>query len=227
MGAGCINISKAFSGKTCKNGMGGVKNLWIGAREDIVSVEPAYPKPLTTASVVAKVDYIEAVPEAGVGVDSELSKFYKFPLPVDLGDYVEDASADPKLGTSFVSQTINGTLLGVDHSTSVELSKIVQGKQMLIAELYTEYDADQDLTVPTNTADMRPVYVLLGEENFMDLTSGGSRSGTESASLQGYELTWTGIEMHYARFLDKSKVAMKNDVSKGDYIEVGTVKIGA
>ena len=257
MGAGCINISKAFESSTCKNGFGGVKNLWVAAN-DSINVKPAYPVPLETATDVSKVndirskaavwvtatdytagtllsetagsevhsvdaDYTSGATFAGDVTAGDLvvygnTKFWKFPLPIDLGDYVEDVTADPKLGVSFVTITINGTLLGLDHDASAELSKIMQGKQMLVAELYTTVNVGT-----VETPNMKPVYVLLGESNAMDLTSGGSRSGAEAASLQGYELTWTGVEPHYARFLDSSKVdATKSVSAKGAYLTVVT-----
>jgi hypothetical protein len=151
--------------------MSGIKTLWIGAYESDVVVAPKYPKRIY--------DILD-----GTG---QPLKFYKFPLPIDLGDASEEMSADPKLGTSFVELSINGTLLGVEHDTSVELSNIAKGKQIIVAELYN-YESNG-----------KPKYIVYGEENGVDMTSGGSRTGAEGASLQGYEVTWTGKELNYAR----------------------------
>ena len=38
------------------------------------------------------------------------------------------------------------------------------------------------------------------------MTGGGSRTGAEAASLQGYEITWTGKERDYAPFVDGAQV---------------------
>lgn len=120
--------------------------------------------------------------------------FYKFELPVDLGDAVEEISADPKLGTSFVTLTINGSIIGLTASTSKIVNDMMKSKQRLIAELYNIDDSGETL------------YVLYGEQNGVDMTAGGSRTGAEGASLQGYEITWTGQERDYAAFVDGSKV---------------------
>jgi len=183
---GCLNITKAFVGSTCKNNMAGIKTLWVGPEESIKNIEPAYPNDGSDPGMIVKVD-------DGNGASPVLAKFYRFPLPIDIGDFVEDATADPKIGTSFVNITINGTILGLEHASSGELSKMIQGKQAIIAELYDGK------------------YVYLGEANFLDITGGGSRSGAEAASLQGYEMTWTGKEPHYARFVDSATVVVTGD----------------
>ena len=146
--------------------MGGLKNLWIADYDDTDVVT-------STAGEVTKV-----IDSAG----SALVEFWKFPLPIDLGDAVEDVTSDPKLGTAFVTQTINGTLLGLSKEASVQLSSMFRGKQRVLAELY---DGS---------------YILYGALNGLDITGGGSRTGAEAASLQGYELTFTGKEVDYAPF---------------------------
>ena len=57
-----------------------------------------------------------------------------------------------------------------------------RGKQRILAELY---DGE---------------FILYGAENGLDITGGGSRTGAEAASLQGYEMTFTGKEKDYAPF---------------------------
>jgi hypothetical protein len=177
----CLNITQAFVGNTCKNGFGGIKNLWIGAFEHNTVVE-------LNANNVAK-----SVKTNNVDV-----KFFKFTLPVDIGDAVEEASADPKLGTSFVELTINGTLLGLTTEYSAELSNMMRGKQIILAELYTKTEVSDGAG---GTKEV-PVFVLYGFANGVDMTGGGSRTGAEAASLQGYELTWTGKERSYAPFVE-------------------------
>ena len=164
----CYTITGAFTGNTCKNGMGGIKTLWISDADNITSTIDETAGNYTCTSF--KNDGAEA-------------KFWKFELPIDIGDAVEDVNADPKLGTSFVAQTLNATLLGLAKEYSKELSGMMKGKQALIAELYNG------------------TYILYGVKNGLDLTGGGSRTGTEAASLQGYELTWTGVERDYAPFV--------------------------
>jgi len=184
----CENISKAFQGSTCKNAMAGIKNLWIGAFED------------TTESIIVD-GVVDSVQTGGADV-----KFWKFTLPIDIGNANENASADPTLGTSFVELEINGTLLGLQKEYSVELTKMMRGKQILVAELYTKDDSG-------NT-----VYVLYGPQNGVDMTGGGSRTGDAAASLQGYELTWTGKERDFAPFAEN--VCVANDPTNGDYLEI-------
>ena len=172
----CNSISAAFSGVGfCKTSMGGVKNLWIADYDD-------------TDEVTTSAGSTSAVTATGGGAAIE---FYKFPLPIDLGDAVEDVTADPKLGTAFVTQTINGTLLGLSKEASLQLSTMFKGKQRVVAELYNGK------------------YILYGELNGVDITGGGSRTGAEAASLQGYEMVFTGKELNYAPFL--AGVALAGD----------------
>ena len=163
--ANCASITGPFAGKGfCKNNIGGIKTLWIADYDD---------------TDVVTVNNGEVSKVANGSSDVE---FFKFPLPIDLGDAVEDVTADPKLGTAFVTQTINGTLLGLAKEASVQLSQMFKGKQRVIAELY---DGS---------------HILYGEQNGLDITGGGSRTGAEAASLQGYEVTFTGKELNYAPF---------------------------
>lgn len=180
----CLNIKGSFTGGTCKNTMGGIKTYWIGAYNE---------------TVVTTLDAEDQVAESVIDSVGDV-KFWKFTLPVDIGDAVEDVNADPKLGTSFVAQTLNATLLGLAKEYSKELSDMMKGKQILIAELYDG------------------AYVLYGAFNALDLTGGGSRTGTEAASLQGYELTWTGTERNYAPFVEAPTLG--NDPTGGDFITV-------
>lgn len=164
----CNSISGPFAGKGfCKDNMAGAKNLWVADFDD------------TDVATIAAGEVTSLTSAGGTPTAIE---FYKFPLPIDLGDGVEDVTADPKMGTSFVTQVINGTLLGLSKEASVQLSTMVKGKQRVIVELY---DGS---------------YILYGAVNGMDITGGGSRTGAEAASLQGYELTFTGKERDYAPF---------------------------
>lgn len=159
--------------------MAGVKRLWIG-------------------------DYTEGVKLAATNdmitdIKNTLSSpaqvtFWEFNLPIDIGNVDENTSADPKLGTSFVDISINGTVLGLDQDASDEITSMMRGKQVIIAELYN-LDAND-----------KPLYILYGAQNGLDLSGGGSRSGTEASSLQGYELSWVGKERDYASFIDPAKV---------------------
>ena len=170
----CNTISGAFTGNTCKNGMGGIKTLWIADADTMDSTVDTANSAYTCTSFRNDSETSGAMAEA---------RFWKFELPIDIGDAVEDVNADPKLGTSFVAQTLNATLLGLAKEYSKELSGMMKGKQAVIAELYNG------------------MYIIYGVENGLDLTGGGSRTGTEAASLQGYELTWTGTERDYAPFV--------------------------
>lgn len=181
--ANCSSISGAFTGAGfCKTNMGGIKNLWVADYDD------------TDIVTITSGDVTDVTDEAGTLGTS----FYKFPLPIDLGDAVEDVTADPKLGTAFVTQTINGTLLGLSKEASVQLSTMFKGKQRVVAELYNGE------------------YILYGAMNGVDITGGGSRTGAEAASLQGYELTFSGKEVDYAPFASTATVS-------GDILTIKTV----
>ena len=179
---GCGAIYGAFKGNTCKTGMSGIKTLWVGDSTEGVDVTFDSGDGLITAV------------ENEITVPTSVS-FYEFQLPIDIGDAEENVSADAKLGTSFVDITMNGTVLGLDQVASDEITEIMRGKQVIIAELYNLDEND------------KPIFILYGEENGLDMTGGGSRSGAEAASLQGYELTWTGKERDYARFVNPTNVS--------------------
>lgn len=157
---GCDYAGKVFGSSSCKDAMGGIKTLWIQQYDSAVI-------PVDAATNIATVS----------------GDFYKFSLPIDIGDAVEDVNADPKLGTAFFAQTLNGTVLGLSALDSLALTKMARTKQRVIAELY---NGD---------------FILYGVQNGLDMTGGGSRTGAEAASLQGYELTWTGKERDYAPFV--------------------------
>jgi len=193
---GCSNVTKAFQGSTCKNGMGGIKNLWLGAFEDGIKV------------AFDAEGYVDSVVDSG---DTPIP-FWKFTLPVDIGNANENITADPTLGTAFVELEINGTLLGLRSTYSAELTKMMRGKQIILAELYTKQ-------IPAGETEEKTVYVLYGYTNGVDLTAGGSRTGDAGASLQGYELTWTGKEREYAPFT--FTVTSGSDPTDGDFVTVG------
>ena len=156
----CNYTGKVFGGSGCKNNVAGIKNLWIQEYDG------------TTISV-----------DGPTNIATVTGDFFKFSLPIDIGDAVEDVNADPKLGTAFFAQTLNGTVLGLNALDSKSLSEMAKSKQRIIAELY---NGD---------------FILYGAQNGLDMTGGGSRTGAESASLQGYEITWTGKERDYAPFV--------------------------
>jgi len=174
----------------CKSGQSGIKTLWVGAFDDANDVIPKYPDRVY--------DVLDST--------GQPLKFYKFPLPIDIGNFEENVTADATLGTSFVEITINGTVLGLDHDDAVELSKMAKAKQLIVAELYnTEING-------------KPQYILLGEVNGLDMTGGGSRSGDAAASLQGYEVTWTGKELNYARHAELDDIVVDDT---GEYLTFG------
>ena len=180
---GCTGISNGFTGGgACKSGMSGIKNIWIANQSEQGDATPDY----ATRGIVTDI-------EDNAGTPAPL-KFYQFPLPIDIGSFTEDGVSDPKLGTSFVTVVINGTVLELSSENSELLNDLLVSQQVIIAELYN---------VDSNG---KPLYMYLGEQNGVDITAGGSRSGEESSSLQGYEVTFTGKESKYARFVDGSNV---------------------
>jgi len=195
-----------LGGSVCKSGMAGIKTLWIaGYDSDHSKITPFGADDATKGF---RKNAIKAV-DAGI-------KFYKFDLPIDLGDFEENANVDAKLGTSFVDQTINGTVLGLDRKSAKQLSLMMKDKQFVIAELYNKE------TLPTegSTDDQQyHKFFLLGEMNGLDMTGGGSRTGAEASSLQGYEITWTGKERRYANQVDGRGVKVEMDAN-GEYITV-------
>ena len=190
---GCTGISSGFTSGNCKSGMSGVKALWIANYSEQGDATPDY----ATRGLVTDID-------DNAGSPAPL-KFYQFPLPIDIGSFTEEGVSDPKLGTSFVTVTINGTVLELSGTNSELLNELLISKQVIIAELYNKDSAG------------KPKYMYLGEQNGVDITGGGSRSGEEASSLQGYEITFTGKESKYARFVSGAKVK-----ATSDYITVGT-----
>lgn len=110
--------------------------------------------------------------------------FVEFPLPIDLGDATEEMVSDAKLGISYVDITINGTLIGLTDDSVTELNLLLKSRQEIYVELYNGK------------------FILYGDFDGLDVTAGGSRTGTEAASLQGYEVTWTGRAKALAAVLD-------------------------
>lgn len=188
----CKGLTKALGGgDVCKTGMAGIKNLWIaGYNSDHSKI----------ANFGADDQQKDFRKYAVKSIDPSVV-FYRFELPIDLGDFSENASVDAKLGTSFVDQSINGTLLGLSKEDSKRLSGMMKDRQFVIAELYNT----EELNVGTSSVpslEKFSKFFLLGEMNGLDMTGGGSRTGAEASSLQGYEITWTGKERRYANQVD-------------------------
>ena len=184
---GCTGISKGFTGQNCKNSMSGIKSLWIANVNEQGAATPTY----ETGGIVTAINDNQATPAA--------LKFYQFPLPIDIGSFTEEGVSDQKTGTSSVTVTINGTVLELSQDNSELLNALLVNRQLVIAELYNEDDNGN------------AKYLYFGEQNGLDITAGGSRSGEEASSLQGYEVTFTGKEFKYARFVDGANVSTSND----------------
>ena len=108
------------------------------------------------------------------------AKFYKYDLIKATSSAEEALQASVENGTLFYQPTVNIILNKMRTNTRNELLALAQNLLMVIVE------------------DNNGAFWLYGRVNGMDVTAGGSATGTAMADRNGYTLTFTGMEPELA-----------------------------
>ena len=123
---------------------------------------------------------VSAVTEAS-GVVTAITKaagkvFYKYNLVKNSGTLAENVNASVQNGTVFYAQELTIILNKMQANTRNEILLLAKNNLITIVQ------------------DGNDKYWLLGKTNGLDMTGGGSASGTAQGDRNGYTLTFSGGE---------------------------------
>lgn len=136
------------------------------------------------AVYIANKDNIASITEAA-GVVTAISMdtgtyFYKYDQIKETSNFAEAITTNVQNGTVFYAQTVEVVLNKLQTNTRNEILLLAQATTCIIVQ------------------DNNSKYWLLGKSNGLDLTGGGSATGTAYGDRSGYTLTFTGSEQALA-----------------------------
>jgi len=145
----------------CKDSIGGLKEVWFAAVEDVASWTGA------SGTITA------VTMDAG-------KYFWKYELVKESSNFAEAVNTNVQNGTVFYAQTLEIILNKLQVNTRNEI--LLLAKNRLVALVKDNNDT---------------IWVL-GYANGLDITGGGSATGTAFGDRNGYTLTFTGNEKELA-----------------------------
>jgi hypothetical protein len=107
--------------------------------------------------------------------------FYKYDQVKESSNFAEAVNTNVQNGTVFYGQTAEIVLNKLQTNTRNEILLLAQATTLIIAQ------------------DNNGKYWLLGKQSGLDLTGGGSATGTAFGDRNGYTLTFTGNEQALAQ----------------------------
>lgn len=108
------------------------------------------------------------------------NQFYTYDLTRESSNFSETVNTNVQNGTTFYAQSLEIVLNKLQVNTRNEIILLGQNRLCIIVE------------------DNNSRYWMLGYKNGIDLTGGGSASGTAYGDRNGYTLTFTGSENELA-----------------------------
>lgn len=141
---------------------------------------------------IASRDDVDQITEtAGVvtAITMASNQFYLYDLVRESSNFAEAVNTNVQNGTIFFAQTCEIILNKMQVNTRNEIILLAQNRLCVIVE------------------DNNGRYWLLGRKNGVDLTGGGSGSGTAYGDRNGYTLTFTGSEQELAPNVDPAVIA--------------------
>lgn len=140
---------------------------------------------------IASLDDIDQITEAN-GVVSAITmtsnQFYLYDLVRESSNFSEAVNTNVQNGTIFYAQTLEIILNKLQVNTRNEIILLGQNRVAVIVE------------------DNNGRFWLLGRKHGLDLTGGGSGSGTAFGDRNGYTLTFTGSENELALNVDAAVI---------------------
>jgi hypothetical protein len=136
------------------------------------------------AVYIANKDNIATITEAagvvtGITMDAG-TYFWKYDQIKETSNFAEAITTNVQNGTVFYAQTIEVIVNKLQTNTRNEILLLAQATTSVIVQ------------------DNNNKYWLLGRQNGLDLTGGGSATGTAYGDRNGYTLTFTGSEQQLA-----------------------------
>jgi hypothetical protein len=112
---------------------------------------------------------------------------YKYVLPRGTGSMTETITGSSENGTFFYEPSVNIMLHGLTAADQNEIKLLAQNRLVVFVQL--------NQRVATGGND---VIVCLGRENGLELTTGTGASGAAFGDMNGYNLTFSGLERYPA-----------------------------
>lgn len=132
---------------------------------------------------IASRDDISTIDVIGGVVDDIVfaqNQFYIYDLTRESSNFSETVNTNVQNGTTFYAQSLEIVLNKLQVNTRNEIILLGQNRLCIVVE------------------DNNGRYWMLGQKNGIDLTGGGSASGTAYGDRNGYTLTFTGSENELA-----------------------------
>lgn len=150
---------------------------------------------------------ITSLTTSSEGVISDIAgtgSFYQFELFRQTSDYSEAITSTPENGTVFYEQTVNAVFFKLQSSTRNQMRVLAK-------------NPDITMIVETNNGSVDGVgkFVLLGQDNGLQLTGGTGATGTAFGDLNGYTLTFVGQEPEPASFVQSGSSVSLADCLTG------------
>lgn len=111
-------------------------------------------------------------------VGSASTVFYKYELDKEESSMSDDPTAGSNKGTLYYVPTLTFILSKLDTNKRNEMQLLAKNRVVAIVE----------------TMEATPSYWVLGQVHGLDFASGTGASGTAAADLNGYTMTFTGLE---------------------------------
>jgi len=127
----------------------------------------------------------------GVTIGTPSDVFYKYELDKEESSFNDDLTAGSNRGTLYYSPAITFILSKLDVTKRREMQLLAKNRVVAIVE----------------TREATPVYWVIGCTNGLDLTTGVIGSGVAAADLNGYTMTFNGLEPDPGFEIDSSALA--------------------
>ena len=150
----------------CKSTTGGIKAVYFAQLEDLVLTNPE-------AGSITDIEF------AG-GATTALRKYV---LPRGTGSFTETITGSPENGSVFYEPSVSIMLHNLSSSDQNEIKLLAQNRLVIFVEL------NQRVATGGHS-----VILCLGGENGMELTTGTAASGAAFGDMNGYTLTFAGME---------------------------------
>ena len=108
-------LTTAGIGIQCKEGIGGIKAIYLGAYADFAN----------TATIDGTSNLVTALATADV---------YEFQLPKHTGSFTEEAAISIENGTVYYTQTVVASFHGMSAARSLQLQNIAKGRNVLFVQ---------------------------------------------------------------------------------------------
>ena len=158
----------ANRGKVCDNTQGGVKNVYF-----FNFVDSAF---TLTARVATALDGLTG------------QTVYKYVVEGDGNTFTENSVADKKTGTKVNTQTLVAQLKKIDSATSIELDKLLSGKNSAVIE------------------DYNGTYRWIAEDSFNVTSTAEAVTGGARVDFNGYNVTLVAETLETSPTLDATTV---------------------